>query len=122
MKPYTCTSCDWFGSSYHLRWPDNWEMFYGREFRGLCPKCWDEGFEAIVREKFGPLLESVMEKAERKPKRLIWWSDEELDQAQRIAQAQDAHEASDVVLKSDISGYSQFGFDFMREEFRVKSR
>ena len=54
------------------------------------------------------------------PKPLWQMSDEELAVACRIAKARLTHESAPVLLDTTIEGAKQHGFDFLRDEFRIK--
>jgi hypothetical protein len=116
-RPLVCDSCGWTGTATTA--PP-----HPRLDAVVCPDCWAEGFETAVRERLGGLMEALApgDPAPRVPKAMVDWSEEEWAIAGRIARAKEAHERSDVLLKTNIEGRKQHGFDFMREEFKVKAR
>jgi hypothetical protein len=61
------------------------------------------------------------EPEEKPAPKTLWEMDEdELAAACKTATVRLAHESAPVTLETDIEGVRQYGFDFLREEFRVK--
>ena len=112
---FTCDHCRWQGEASEA-------TTHPRLLIAVCPDCWAEGFEAPVRELMGPLMEAFNppDPQPRQPKAMADWTDEEWEVQSRICRAREAHEQAPVLLATTIDGARQAGFDFMREEFRVK--
>jgi hypothetical protein len=114
MDRVRCDHCGWAG--------DRSEQFaHPRLGDGVCPDCWLEGFETRPRDEMGPLMEALLdhEPSPRVPKAIIDWTEEEWAMHMRMEAAREAHERSDVRLKTTVEDASQLGFGFMREEFKV---
>ena len=60
--------------------------------------------------------------SQRTPKKLIDMDEEELYDAIRIARARIEHETTPATVKTSIANATQFGFGFMKDDFRVKEK
>jgi hypothetical protein len=95
----------------------------GDDVAGLCPVCWQDGYESKPIPISRSLIDIICDDPPpRRPKRLIWWDDNEWQTANKIEAARAAHQASTVLLDTDLPGHKQIGFDFMRSDFKVKGQ
>ena len=109
-----CDHCGWSGTEAE-------QLPHPRLGYSVCPTCWADGFETCPQVEWSGLMGAVLvpEPQPRVPKALIDWTDEECETWHRTQRAREAHERSEVRLKTSIDGKAQLGFDWMREEFRV---